>query len=691
MGLRIKLLIYVGIVIATIIAYEPMRHNGFVSYDDSKYITQNPDIKAPITWQTLGRAFIKPHFHMWHPLTTITHMLDYQLFGLNPLGHHFVSLLLHIVSSLLLFRILSNITGATWPSAFVAAVFALHPVQVESVAWAAELKTVLSGLFWLLTIAAYIRYTRKPSAGRYILLLLVFGLCILTKPIVVTLPCALLLLDYWPLGRVKWGRQTKIPKEKNQQDVPVWQLIIEKIPLLVLSAILSAITFAVQQQGGAVVTLEKWPLDIRIANMFVSYIKYIGKTIWPSRLAVLYPSLLSNLPKATVGICVLLFILISAFSIYIGRRRKYIAMGWLWYVVTLVPVIGLVQAGVQAMANRYMYIPILGLLIIIAWAVKDLIANRPRCKKIMAVLAAVVLLSAIILTRTQVRYWRNSMALFEYALKVTENNATAENNYGALLFEAGRLDEAVLHLSKAVRISQSFFEARYNLGQSLLKQGKPSEAIACFNELIKHKQDSAQVYYHLAMAMSMQKKYDDAIKYLDKSLTLDPQFSEAHREIGTLLLARGKINEAIPHLNEALRTGTNEAKMYTYLGTAYNQLGKYEMAIQNWSRAVELKPDSANVLNNLAWLLATVDDVSVQDANKAIKLAQRACELTDYKDAAILDTLAVAYAAAGRFNDAVRTAEKAINATKAHGQENLASEIQKRIELYKAGHAYIQK
>jgi len=692
MGLRIKLLIYVGIVIATLIAYEPIRHNGFVSYDDSKYITQNPDIKAPITWQSLGRAFIKPHFHMWHPLTTITHMLDYQLFGLNPLGHHLVSLLLHIVNTMLLFQILVNMTGSIWTSAFVAAVFVLHPIQVESVAWAAERKTVLSGLFWLLTMAAYIRYTRKPSAGRYILLLLVFGLCILTKPVVVTLPAALLLLDYWPLDRVKWSRQIKrLPKEKDQQEVSVWRLIIEKIPLFVLSAILSAITFAVQQQGGAVITLEKWPLDIRIANMFVSYIRYIGKVIWPSRLAVLYPSLRSNLPKATVGICVLLFILISAFSIYIGRRRKYIAMGWLWYVGTLVPVIGLVQAGVQAMANRYMYIPMLGLLIIIAWAVKDFVANRPRCKKIMAVLAAVVLLSAIILTRTQVRYWRNSMALFEYALKVTENNATAENNYGALLFEAGRLDEAVLHLSKAVRISQSFFEARYNLGQSLLKQGKPSEAIACFNELIKHKQDSAQVYYHLAMALIMQKKYDDAIEYLDKSLTLDPQFSEAHREIGTLLLARGKINEAIPHLNEALRMGINKAKIYAYLGTAYNQLGKYELAIRNWSRAAELKPDSADVLNNLAWLLATVEDSTIQDANKAIEFAQRACELTEYKEPAILDTLAVAYAAAGRFTDAVTTAEQAVSAAKARGQENMVSEIQSRIELYKTGRSYIQK
>jgi len=545
-------------------------------------------------------------------------MLNYQLFGLNPVGHHLVSLLLHIASALLLFWILADMTGTTWPSAFVAAVFALHPLQVESVAWASELMIVLSGLFWLLTMAAYIRYAKKPSTGRYILLLLVFGICILTKPIVVTLPFALLLLDYWPLGRVKWGRQTeRLTKEKNQQDVSVWRLIIEKIPLFMLSAILSVITFFAQRQGGAVAPLEKWPLDFRIANMFISYTRYISRTIWPSRLAVFYPSLPANLPKNIVAACALLFILILVFCIYIARRRRYAAVGWLWYVGILVPTIGLVQAGAQAMANRYMYIPIIGLLIIIAWTVKDFIVNRPRWKIVSAVLAAVVLLSAVILTRIQVKHWQSSMTLFEYTLKVTKNNAIAENSYGCALFEAGRTDEALLHLSKAVKISPIYLDARGNLGQVLLKQGKFNEAIACFNELLE------------------------------------------------------------------MSPGDNRTTAYTLLGAAYHKAGKYKQAIQSWTKAMELEPNRVDILNNLAWLSATVNDVSLQDANKAIELAQRACELTEYKNPVTLDTLATAYAAAGRFSDAVKIDEQAINAAKARGQKNLVSEIQSRIELYK--------
>jgi tetratricopeptide (TPR) repeat protein len=461
--------------------------------------------------------------------------------------------------------------------------------------------------------------------------------------------------------------------------------------LFVLSAILSVITFSVQQRGGAVMPLEKMPLDFRIANTFISYMRYIGKTIWPSRLAAFYPPLPANFPKTVETMCLLLFILITAFSIYIGRRKKYAAVGWLWYIGTLVPMIGLVQAGAQAMANRYMYIPMLGLLIIITWTVKDFVANRPRWKIVSAVLAAVVLSSAIILTRMQVRHWQNSMTLFEYTLKVSENNALAENSYGCALLEAGRVDEAVLHLSKAVRISPIFSEARNNLGKVFLKHGKLNEAIACFNELIKRKQDSAEVYYHLAMALSMQKKYDDAIKCLAKVLMLNPEYPGAHRKIGAALLATGKIDEAIPHLNEALQINPDQAEVCANLGTAYTQLSKYRLAIQNWTRAVELEPNSADVLNNLAWLLATVNDPSVQDANKAIEFAQRACELIGYKEPAVLDTLAAAYAAAGRFNDAVTTAEQAVNAAKARGQEDMVSEIQNHIELYKAGRAYIQK
>jgi hypothetical protein len=344
---RVLFLISAGLVAAIAIAYEPMRHNGFVDYDDTEYITKNPNVTGGITCDSVIWAFTKTHAANWHPLTWLSHMLDCELFGLDPLGHHLVSLMFHIANTLLLFRILNSVTGATWASAFAAAVFALHPFQVESVVWASERKTVISGLFWLLTIAAYIHYTRQPRLRRYLLVLLVFGLCIMTKPVVVTLPLVLLLLDYWPLERLNRGSP---PAGKT---VPLSRLFIEKIPLLVLSAILSVMTIIAQRSGGVLIELEKMPLDYRIANMFVSYIRYIYKMIWPSEMAVLYPLPPLNLLKTTVVVCTLLFVLMSVLSIYIGRRRRYAAVGWLWYVGTLVPMVGLVQVGSQAMADRY--------------------------------------------------------------------------------------------------------------------------------------------------------------------------------------------------------------------------------------------------------------------------------------------------------------------------------------------------
>ena len=578
-----------ALVIATLVAYEPIRNNGFVNYDDGKYIKENPNVNNGISWQSLGWAFAKPHFFMWHPLTTISHMVDCQLFGLNPLGHHLVSVLFHIVNTLLLLWILTNITGAIWPSVFVAAVFALHPIQVESVAWAAERKTVLSGLFWLLTMAAYIRYARQPRLGRYMLLLIVFGLCIMTKPVVVTLPFALLLLDYWPLDRVRWGHQAKDASqvEKNQKSAG-W-LIAEKIPLLAMSAILAVITLIVQQGGGVVQTLEKAPLDYRVANMFLSYIRYIGKMIWPSKLAVFYTHPQLNILNPLVVTCIILFILLTVLSIDICRRRKYIAFGWLWYVGTLVPVIGLLQSGTQAMANRYMYIPMVGLLIGIGWAIRDFIIKRPHFRIAAAVICLIAMSSMLILTQIQVRHWQNNTTLFGYTLKVTENNILAENNCGMILLEAGNT------------------------------------------------------------------------------------------------------NEAIEHFKNVRRINKNHVNAYINLGKAYNQLGQYGLAIQNLNKALELKPNSVEALNNMAYVLATADNPSIQDANKAIEFAQRACKLTGYKEPVMLDTLSIAYAAAGKFDDAIIRAKQAIDAAKARRQEELAPAIEGRLELYRKGISYIQK
>jgi protein O-mannosyl-transferase len=582
---HIVILICVGIIAGTFVAYEPIRRNGFVTYDDGHYIYDNPQITAGISWQSLGQAFTKPHFFMWHPLTTISHMLDCQFFGLNPLGHHFVSVLIHIANTLLLFLILRNVTGTIWASAFVAAVFALHPVHVESVAWAAERKTVLSGLFWLLTMAAYFSYVKQPRLSRYLLLLLIFGLCIMTKPVVVTLPFALLLLDYWPLDRVRWGQPAKT---KSNQKYAGW-LIAEKIPLLAMSAILSVTTFIASKSGGVVQTLERAPLAYRIANMFLSYIRYIGKMIWPSKLAVFYTHPQLNILNPLVVTCIILFILLTVLSIDVCRRRKYIVFGWLWYVGTLVPVIGLIQAGTQAMANRYMYIPMLGLLIGITWAVRDFIIKRPRFRIAAAVICLIALPGMLILTRMQVRHWQDNTTLFEYTLRITENNILAENNCGMILLEAGH------------------------------------------------------------------------------------------------------VNEAIEHFNNVRRINKNHVNAYVNLGMAYSQLGQYGLAIQNWKKALELKPNSAEALNNMAYVLAAVDNPSIHDANKAIELAQHACELTEYKEPVMLDTLAIAYSAAGKFDDAVIRAKQAIDAAKAKRQEEMTLEIEGRLELYRKGISYIQK
>jgi Tfp pilus assembly protein PilF len=618
----VKLFIYIGLVAGTFAAYEPTFHNGFTYYDDDAYITENSHIIQGVTPDSIIWAFTQPHAYMWHPLTTLSHMLDCQLFGLNASWHHLVSLLIHIVNALLVFWIFTNLTGAIWPGAVIAAVFALHPVQVESVAWAAERKTVLSGLFWFLTISVYIWYTKRPCIGRYILLFLVFGLCIMTKPVVVTLPFALLLLDYWPLERVKWNSSIKPSTSiaESPQKISTVLLIAEKTPLFLLSAILAATTFLFQKSGDVVISLEKLPLNLRIANVFISYIKYIGKIIWPSKLAAIYPYSRLTLSDPVVIVCAILLILITILSIYIGRRRKYILVGWLWFVGTLIPMIGLIQAGLQPMANRYMYISILGLLIIIVFAVKELVADKTSRKIFVAVSAAGLLFSLGILTNMQVKHWQSSLTLFEYTIKVTENNTIAENNFGSALFRLGRYNEAVTHLTNAIRIWPLHFKARNNLGKTFLKQGKLNDAIVCFDEIIKQ----------------------------------NPKYAEA----------------------------------YLNLATIYAQQGKYDLVFSNCAKAEKLKLNKVEELNNLAWTLATIGNLPSEGNEKAIEYAQRACELTAYKNMHVLDTLAAAYAASGKFNDAIMTAEKALSLAKTAGQKDTAREMQSRLELYRTNRPY---
>jgi hypothetical protein len=443
--------------LSTLAVYWQVQGHAFVTYDDYQYVVENPHVRHGLTLRGIAWAFTTGYASNWHPLTWLSHMLDCTLYGLNPMGHHVNSLLLHLANTLLLFWVLRRMTTALWRSAFVAALFALHPLHVESVAWVAERKDLLSTLFWMMTMGAYALYVERPGLGRYLFTLLLFALGLMAKPMLVTLPFVLLLLDYWPLGR---------------RHHPPLRLIREKLPFFALTAISSMITFSVQKSWGAVIfTL---PLKDRIANALVSYVTYIAKTIWPANLACFYPHPLDTLPLWQVGGSLLLLVSISVFVIRARQRCPYLPVGWFWYLGTLVPVIGLVQVGAQAMADRYTYVPLIGLFLITAWTAAEVGSKGSALR--MSLWVGMLIPFLAVGSWLQAQSWQTSVTLFEHTLTVTRNNliahnnlgnnpnhATSHNNLGSVFMQQGRLQEAIAHLSKAVQIDPEMQEARYNL------------------------------------------------------------------------------------------------------------------------------------------------------------------------------------------------------------------------------------
>ena len=486
-------LVYAVLALASLIAYEPVHRNKFINYDDNDYVAENPYVRSGITRESVIWAFTTRHASNWHPLTWLSHMLDCQFFGTNPLWHHLMNLLFHVANTLLLFWVLKRMTGALWPSAFVAAVFALHPLHVESVAWAAERKDVLSGFFWMLTIAAYVRYAERPGIARYLLVFSALCLGLMAKPMLVTLPFVLLLLDYWPLGRFQ-GRHA----------ATIYRLIGEKAPLFALAAVSSVVTYIAQRGAGAVLLGQKLPLKLRAANAAVSYVSYIGKMIYPSRLAALYPHQASRLPLTQPIVCLVILIIVSAGIIYAARRARFLAVGWLWYLGTLVPVIGLIQVGVQAMADRYTYLPSIGIFIIVAWGAAGLLAGWRYRKIVLAISASIVLAALLLCTRMQVRHWQNSFTLFGHTLEVTERNYIMQNNYGNLLYQNGHPAEAAAHFEEALRINPKHTGALNNLGVISYSQGRIGWAIAHWTKAEKLKPNSADVLNNLAWVKATQ-------------------------------------------------------------------------------------------------------------------------------------------------------------------------------------------
>jgi tetratricopeptide (TPR) repeat protein len=661
------LLIYVILVVATFIAYEHLRHNEFV-YDDHKYVDENTQVQEGINLRSVFWAFTSSHASNWHPLTWLSHMLDCHLFGLNPLGHHLTNLLFHILNTLLLFWVLKRSTGAVWASGFVAAAFAIHPLHVESVAWVAERKDVLSGFFWMLTIAAYLRYVNRPRIGAYFLMLLSFALGLMAKPMLVTLPFVLLLLDYWPLGRFQNGRPAKYTNRGGHKSANIFRqwrvfycLLWEKIPLFILTAVSSVITYIVQQSGEAMRLAEISPLHLRLPNILVSYLGYICKLFYPSRLAVFYPYPGDSLPAWKPILSFVILVVLSASIIYTGRRRRYLLVGWLWYLGTLVPVIGLVQVGAQVMADRYTYLPSIGIFILVGWGAAEFAAKWRYCSVGLGIAATVVLTGLLSCTRMQVRYWENDITLFGRTLAVTENNYITHKNYGHALVRKGQLDDAVTHFKKAIE---------------------------CFNKVVGTRANCPDAYNTLGLAYAQQGEYELAIRTYKEALLDKPDHTETIYNLGMALKQQGKINQAIEAWENVLEIEPDYLNARISLAYTLGKLGKVKLAVEHYYKILQSKPDSVTTLNNLAWILATTEDTNIRNSTDAVKFAEKACKLTDYKWPSLLDTLAVAYAAAGRFPEAVETAEKAIKSAASTGKKDMVQEIQNRLQLYKAGQPY---
>jgi tetratricopeptide (TPR) repeat protein len=537
--------ICLALALITLVVFWQVRNFEFIHYDDVEYITQNPHIQSGLNLKSIKWAFTTGYASNWHPLTWLSHILDCRIFGLAAGGHHLVNLLLHIINTLLLFVVLARATGRQWPSAFVAALFALHPLHVESVAWVSERKDVLSGLFWMLTMLAYVRYVQKPSAGMYLLALLMFALGLMAKPMLVTLPFVLLLLDYWPLNRLK------------TQDLGLWtratKLFLEKVPFFVFSTVSSVVTFLVQRSAGAVKDIHILPLDIRLANALISYVRYIIRMFRPTGLAMFYPYDINKLFLRQAIAAAAMLLVISVLVVRFASGRRYLPVGWLWYIGMLVPVIGLVQVGNQSFADRYTYMPLIGLFIIVSWGMSDVLAGWSYGRIIAGVLMSVVISVLSICTFFQVGYWRDSIRLYEHTLAVTSNNSIIHHNLAFALQSKGISDRALSHYQQSLRIEPNFAEVHNNFGIALQSLGRLDEAISHYQQAIKLKPNYVKALNNLGNALSEKGLPGEAVDYFQKGLQFEPNNPELHNNLGLTLQSEGKLDEAISHFRSALR------------------------------------------------------------------------------------------------------------------------------------------
>jgi protein O-mannosyl-transferase len=560
-----NLWIYAALVITVIGIYAQVRNFDFVNYDDPEYVTGNAHVRQGLTPQNLVWAATSREAANWFPVTRISHMLDVQMFRLDAGLHHLTNVLFHALTTLLVFAFLYRATHARWPSAFVAAIFAAHPLHVESVAWIAERKDVLSAFFWFLALLAYVAYVQRPGMGRYFAIVLAFCAGLLSKPMVVTLPLVLLLLDVWPLQR--------LPANKTRTKL----ILLEKLPFLTLAAVAGVITYFAQQASRAI---KPFPIGLRLENALVSYATYLARTFWPARLAVFYPYP-HDFPGWEVVLAGVLVSGVTVLALLTYRNRPYLGVGWSWYLITLLPVIGIVQVGTQARADRYTYLPMIGLLIMISWSAADAVKAWPRAKPVVAALGAAAFGCCAILAFLQIQYWRNSESLFKHALEVTHGNYVAHHNFGLAIADLpGRLPEAISHYQAALAIQPESVEARTDLGTALAKSGDFKEAIDEYHTALRIAPDCTICRNNLKLAQN--------------------QWADELFQSGVALAKDGKTREAIEQFEAALRLEPDYPEAHNNLGVALGTLRRTEEAIQEFKAAIRLKPDYEDARYNLA-------------------------------------------------------------------------------------------
>ncbi|HUA65965.1 MAG TPA: tetratricopeptide repeat protein [Alphaproteobacteria bacterium] len=686
---RLPLILSALLAAAVLAVYAPVAHYDFIALDDADYVKNNEIINHGFSWSGVKWSFENIVSGNWHPITMLSHMADCQIYGLSAGGQHVTNVLLHLANTLLLFWLLLALTerrktGAAvqpataqqsrarkqgenkagagnatyetpvaraniWPCALVAALFALHPLHVESVAWIAERKDVLSAFFALLTLLCYAKYVemsrlqKRIGLAFYFLALFLFALGLMSKSMLVTLPFVMLLLDFWPLQRFNISMAQR--------------LIIEKIPFLILTTIFSIITFLVQRKAGAVVALKYFPVQERLANAMVAYMHYLEKTFWPSSLAMLYPY--HHWSSGQITVATILFIGLSLLAVWAAPLKPYVYVGWLWFVGMLVPVIGIVQVGLQSMADHYTYLPLIGIFIALAWGLADLANDALRipqlgCQPLLASAAVLAIVCLSVASAIQVCFWRNSETLFNHAISITGHNTVAHYILGALYDSQGKSDAAATQFTEAIDDDPGNVKARCGLGYIFCSQGKLDEAAQQYQIALRIAPDLAKAHFGLGDVLMKQHDFDHAMSEYSLALQSNPNIPEAHYQMAALFSAKGDPASAISQLEEA----------------------------------VQLAPDWPLALNNLAWMRATEADSKLRDGNEAARLAMRAVVLTGKSNPSTLDTLAAAYAETGKFPDATATAKTAIETASAADETNLVQEIQSRLKLYQSQQPY---